>query len=82
MIATNNSRGTATSASGNMMYGARRTTFVFVLISLSRSVVNDQCFTHLGNARRRRKCPRLDVERCQTLTGVRMILGQAYRGRT
>ncbi len=35
------------------------TTFVQILISFSRSVVHDQCFTDLGSANRRRKFPRL-----------------------
>ena len=42
-MAANRSRGTATSASWNVTYLACRTTFAPILISFSRSVVNDQC---------------------------------------
>ena len=49
-IAANNSRGTATSAIWNVTYLKCRTTFAPILISFSRSVVSDQCFTDLGDA--------------------------------
>ncbi len=57
-IAANKSRGTATSTIWNITYFACRTTFAPILISFSRSVVNDPCFTDLGSANRRRKFPR------------------------
>ena len=59
-----NRRGTATSASWNVMYRACRTIFAPILISLSRSVVNVQCLTLAGSASRRRKLPRLYASTC------------------
>ncbi len=58
-IAASNSLGTATSAIWKVTYLECQTTLAPILISFSRSVVTDQCFTDLGNARRRRKFPRL-----------------------
>ncbi len=58
-IPANKSRGTATSAIWRITYPESVTTLAPILISFSRSVVNDQCFTDLGGARRRRKFPRL-----------------------
>ena len=46
-----NSRGTATSAIWNVTYPECVTTLAPILISFSRSVVNDQCFTDLGRRR-------------------------------
>ena len=50
-IAANISRDTATSAIWKMTYREWATTFAPILISFSRSVVNDQCATLRGNAR-------------------------------
>ena len=47
------------SAIWNVTYLACRTTFAPILISFSRSVVNDQCLTDLGSANLRKKFPRL-----------------------
>ena len=58
-IPANNSRGTATSAIWKITYPECLTTLAPILISFSRSVVSDQCFTYLGSANRRRKFPRL-----------------------
>jgi hypothetical protein len=54
-IAASNSRGTAISAIWKITYPECVTTLAPILISFSRSVVNDQCLTDLGNANRRRK---------------------------
>jgi hypothetical protein len=40
----------ATSAIWKVTYRARRTIFARISISVYRSVVNDQCFTHVGRA--------------------------------
>jgi len=58
-IAANNFRVIATSASWNVTYLAWRVTIAPILISFSRSVVNDQCRTGFGKASRRKKLPRL-----------------------
>ena len=58
-IALNSLRGTAISAIWNVVYRAWVTTLAPILISFSRSVVSDLCFTTLGNASLRRKLARL-----------------------
>jgi ABC-type transport system substrate-binding protein len=58
-IARNNRFGTATSAIWNTTYRECATTLAPILMSFSRSVVSDQCFTAGGRASRRRKLPRL-----------------------
>ena len=58
-IDANNRRGTATSASWNVTYLACRVTLAPILLSFSRSVVSDQCYTGFGKASRRRKLSRL-----------------------
>jgi hypothetical protein len=51
--------GTTTSAIWNTTYRECLTTLAPILISFSRSVLSDHIFTDLGNARRRKKLPRL-----------------------
>jgi hypothetical protein len=58
-MAANSRRGTVTSASWNVTYLECRVTLAPILMSLSRSVVSDQCCTGFGNANRRRKLSRL-----------------------
>ena len=58
-IAANNFRVIATSASWNVTYFACRVTFAPILMSFSRMVVSDHCFTSWGNANRRKKLARL-----------------------
>ena len=58
-IAPNNRFGTATSAIWKTTYRECATTFAPILMSFSRNVVSDQCFTAGGRASRRRKLPRL-----------------------
>jgi len=49
----------ATSAIWNVTYRAWVTTLAPILIGLSLSVVNDQCFTPWGSASLRRRLPKL-----------------------
>ena len=58
-ITRNNRFGTATSAIWKTIYLEWTTTLAPILISFSRSVVRDQCFTAGGRASRRRKRRRL-----------------------
>jgi hypothetical protein len=56
-IFRNKPLGTATSANWNVTYRPCRATFAPILMSFSRSVVNDQCSTSCGRASVRRKLP-------------------------
>ena len=58
-IATNNSRETATSSIWKTTCREWVTTLAPILMSFSRSVVNDQCLPGFGNANRRKKFPKL-----------------------
>jgi hypothetical protein len=58
-ISRKSALGTTTSAIWNTTYRECLTTLPPILISFSRSVLSDHFFTDLGNARRRRKLPRL-----------------------
>ena len=49
-ITRNNRFGTATSAIWKTIYRECATTFAPILMSFSRSVVSDQCFTPFGSA--------------------------------
>ncbi len=58
-IAVDKFRVTATSASWKVSYFAGCVPLAPILISFSRRVVSDQCFTSRGKASRRSKLPRL-----------------------
>ncbi len=61
-IAAKNFRGTATSAIWKITYPECVTTLAPILISFSRSVVNDQCFTGEGAAVIAPGCENFDTD--------------------
>ena len=73
-----------TSAIWKVTYRARRTALAPILISLSRSLVNNLCVIDVGNASRRRKFPRLyaRVHRCSGRHSTLCSLHIIQRGLT
>jgi len=72
--------GTTTSPIWNTTYRECLTTLAPILIDFSRSVLSDHFFPDLGNARHRRKLPRLEFRGRPTYFGLELSMVSRMAG--